>query len=194
MNIPKNVQDHMPWDALLYVTGEINYGGRVTDDWDRRCLRAILKRCYQASSLDDGKFALSNSGVYHVPAECSYNTVIETLKGLPPVDQPEVFGLHANAGVAALESATADMFDTILSMQPKHTSVEDGADVVSEDDIVKNIAHHIEEQVPEILDKSIAHSTTFRIMPESGLVSFHFLFVSTEIYFSDSFSMFLCYF
>ena len=190
----KNVQDHMPWDALLYVTGEINYGGRVTDDWDRRCLRAILKRCYQASSLDDGKFALSNSGVYHVPAECSYNTVIETLKGLPPVDQPEVFGLHANAGVAALESATADMFDTILSMQPKHTSVEDGADVVSEDDIVKNIAHHIEEQVPEILDKSIAHSTSFRIMPESGLVSFHFLFVSTEIYFSDSFSMFLCYF
>lgn len=31
---------------MTYVVGHINYGGRVTDDKDRRCLLSILKKFY----------------------------------------------------------------------------------------------------------------------------------------------------
>lgn len=46
--------DEIPWDAIKFVTGEINYGGRVTDEWDRRCLMAILTNFLSPESLQEG--------------------------------------------------------------------------------------------------------------------------------------------
>ncbi|KAF7253559.1 Dynein heavy chain 7, axonemal [Varanus komodoensis] len=41
----------IPWIALHYLTGEVAYGGRVTDNWDRRCLLSILDNFYNPSVL-----------------------------------------------------------------------------------------------------------------------------------------------
>lgn len=59
-------QEEIPWEALLYVTGHINYGGRVTDDWDRRCLISLLKKYYNPDILEDD-FKFSESGIYYAP-------------------------------------------------------------------------------------------------------------------------------
>ncbi len=50
--------------VLKYTAGHINYGGRVTDDWDRRCIMNILEDFYCASVLD-GQYKFSKSGIYH---------------------------------------------------------------------------------------------------------------------------------
>lgn len=49
--------------VLKYTAGEINYGGRVTDEWDRRCLLSVLEDFYCPAVLEED-YAYSESGVY----------------------------------------------------------------------------------------------------------------------------------
>jgi dynein heavy chain, axonemal len=91
-------QEDIPWDALLYVTGHINYGGRVTDDWDRVCLISILKKYYTQDILEDG-YLLSSSGTYFVPEVGTLQSFKSYISELPLIDSPEVFGLHENANI-----------------------------------------------------------------------------------------------
>lgn len=49
--------------VLKYTAGEINYGGRVTDDWDRRCIMSILEDFYKPEVLNPD-FTYSESGIY----------------------------------------------------------------------------------------------------------------------------------
>ena len=38
----QNREENLPWETLRYLIGEAMYGGRVTDDNDRRVLNTYL--------------------------------------------------------------------------------------------------------------------------------------------------------
>ena len=57
---------NVPFAKLRYVIGQCNYGGRVTDDKDRRLINTILA-CYFKPEILQDREKLSASGVYFVP-------------------------------------------------------------------------------------------------------------------------------
>ncbi|KAG2501733.1 hypothetical protein HYH03_000233 [Edaphochlamys debaryana] len=105
-----------PFAALLYVTGECNYGGRVTDDKDRLLLNTILNKCYCPEIINDDSYKLSSSGLYFAPAEGDRASYLSYIDALPINPLPEAFGLHENADIAKDQNDTAAMFGSLLAM------------------------------------------------------------------------------
>lgn len=75
-----NEYDEVPFDAITYMTGECNYGGRVTDDWDRRCLLTMLSDFYNQAVITEVKCKFSPSGTYYCPSKGSYDDYVQFIK------------------------------------------------------------------------------------------------------------------
>ena len=102
--------------ALAYLTGECNYGGRVTDSHDRRTLTSILSLFYTPAIFDPG-YQFSPSGLYRPPPDGDYQTYLEYIKALPLSADPEVFGLHGNADITKDQQEADLMLTSCLAMQ-----------------------------------------------------------------------------
>uniref|UniRef100_A0A8C4TYN4 Dynein axonemal heavy chain 1 n=1 Tax=Falco tinnunculus TaxID=100819 RepID=A0A8C4TYN4_FALTI len=106
----------IPFKVLKYTAGEINYGGRVTDDWDRRCIMSILEDFYKPEVLiPDFIPALLASQPVRVPLQ----GYLQYIKNLPLNDSPEFFGLHDNANITFAQKETFALLGAITQLQPK---------------------------------------------------------------------------
>ncbi len=76
------------------MTGHINYGGRVTDDWDRVCLISILKKYYTPEAIQTDKYCFSDSDAYFIPNCYTIEDFRLSIETLPSQEDPAVFGLH----------------------------------------------------------------------------------------------------
>jgi len=151
-------QGRVPWDSLSFLISEVYYGGRVTDSWDERTLRTILRRFFKAESLD-ADFKYSASGIYYPAGHDSmeeYNKYVDTF---PFADDPDIFGLHPNANIAYQTTEGATILGNVLGVQPRLAS---GAGEKSPDDVVFEVAEMIQSKLrSEILDLDLAKEGTF---------------------------------
>ncbi|KAA6354396.1 MAG: putative Dynein heavy chain 1, axonemal, partial [Streblomastix strix] len=110
----------IPWKALRYITGHVNYGGRVTDDWDRRTLLSLLDQLYTSQALENPEFKLN--GIIPPPHNNIPFSRLDFLDfidaNLELRDSPEIFGLHRNAGLTLLRRQAQNMFSWLVSLQP----------------------------------------------------------------------------
>lgn len=161
-------QEAIPWDSLKYVIGEIVYGGRVTDPWDRRCILNILEHYFSEQILEDG-FQFSTDGRYKVPHGGSIDTYMNMIEQLPHTDEPELFSMHENANTVFQMQETSHMLDTIVSIQPRTGGSGSGDDGASDEVIVRNMAQKILDELPKDLDREEAGPTTF-VRMENGVM------------------------
>ncbi|XP_018409373.1 PREDICTED: dynein heavy chain 3, axonemal-like [Nanorana parkeri] len=132
-------------DAVIYLTGECNYGGRVTDEHDRRLLLSLLDTFLCEAVITEDDYAFSPSGKYFAPKNGTHDAYMEYIKSLPLNADPEVFGLHINANITRDQKETAKLFDWILTTLPKQTS--GGGKSTSE--VVHELIDDILSKIPE---------------------------------------------
>lgn len=92
----------IPFVTLRYLIAEASYGGRVTDDWDRRVISTYINQFMNPKTVTEERYLLSSADEYYVPSE------VATLAGfkkhcmdLPITDPPEAFGQHSNADISS---------------------------------------------------------------------------------------------
>jgi dynein heavy chain, axonemal len=99
------------------MVAEANYGGRVTDPQDRRCIKLILSDFYCSEMISEENHKLSENGSYYVPSDgdkADYITFIEDK--LPINDLTEVFGMHDNAEITSAINITNLLLGTALTL------------------------------------------------------------------------------
>ncbi|KEG09899.1 dynein heavy chain [Trypanosoma grayi] len=158
----------VPWGALRYMIGIINYGGRVTDFLDTRALVNTLSAFFNDEVLQPGQFNMTADGVYCIPADVdSLDAVKEYLANLPPFESPELFGLHANADIAYNRATARSQLAMMLSVQPRRK----GATGLSPEEKVLEIIDEFEQRLPEVVDKTRASPETYQITGDGAMIS-----------------------
>ncbi|KAI9995414.1 hypothetical protein PInf_012475 [Phytophthora infestans] len=152
MFIDENAQ--LPLRALNYCTGECNYGGRVTDDKDRRTLMSVLGKFYCVDVYKEG-YALDEQGVYTMPPDGDYDSYLKFIESLPLVAPPGVFGLHDNATITKDQNATAKLCRDVLLTQSSGGGSE-GSSGSSQEELVEVVANDILSRLPPNFDMEVA--------------------------------------
>lgn len=156
MFVDREKRKAIPWQALEYINGEITYGGRVTDHWDQRCLKTILKNFSSQKILADG-YAYSESGSYKCPNGQKLEDFKDFVEQLPYQESPEIFGLHQNANIIYRTHETEFFLNTLRMTNTGSFTPADNDEVVLEmiaqvkELLIKNISiENIESSLIEV--------------------------------------------
>jgi len=117
---------------------EVQYGGRITDDFDRILFNTFGNTWLAPDiMLDDFAFAPAHGQFqYKIPNADNIEAFRKYVQDLPSHDSPEIFGLHVNADLTFGTNETMYILNTIADTQPRETSTK-GNSKTREDIVVE---------------------------------------------------------
>lgn len=104
------------------------YGGRVTDDFDRRVLNTYLKEYVGDFIFDSNQtYFFSKSGAdYTIPVCDTLEHYIMQIDQIPLFTSPGVFGLHPNAEISYFTNTAKEIWLNTIEMQTSDASAGGG--------------------------------------------------------------------
>lgn len=148
-----NQYEEIQYVAIKYLTGECNYGGRVTDDWDRRLIVTILDNYVNPGVVNDQNYLFCDLGKqYGLPRRCEYQDYLKHIELVPVNPPPEVFGLHMNAGITRDYSISVALTTSLVLVEGTSSGGEGGNTEV----ILMQMASEIVSKLPPAFDAETA--------------------------------------
>ncbi|XP_048641449.1 dynein axonemal heavy chain 10 isoform X3 [Marmota marmota marmota] len=142
----------IPWGSLKYLIGEVMYGGRAIDSFDRRILTTYMDEYLGDFIFDTFQpfhFFRNKEVDYKIPIGDVKDKFVEAIEALPLANTPEVFGLHSNAEIGYYTQAARDMWAHLLELQPQTGESSSG---ISRDDYISQVAKDIQNKMPKVFD------------------------------------------
>ncbi|KAF3703904.1 Dynein heavy chain 5, axonemal Axonemal beta dynein heavy chain 5 Ciliary dynein heavy chain 5 [Channa argus] len=131
------------WNCLRYMLGEVQYGGRVTDDLDKHLLNTFTRVWFSENTFTE-KFSFYKG--YTIPSKSkTVQDILQHIEALPLVDSPEVFGLHSNADITYQTNLANETLSTIINIQPKDSG---GGAGETREASVQRLASEMLEKLP----------------------------------------------
>lgn len=145
--VEKHLDDRGPrmdvsWVTVRYMLAEVQYGGRVTDDYDKRLLKCFT-RVWFSKKMFDPTFCFYTG--YKIPVCKTVDEYMKNIQGLPILDSPQALGLHPNADITYQTNTSAEVLDTITNIQPKESG---GGSGVTRESIVYSMAEDMLDKLP----------------------------------------------
>ena len=156
--------DRVPFDAMKYLIAEANYGGRVTDDFDRKLVNVYINDLFCDNCVQQERFQLAmDVPEYFIPEDGDLKSYKEHIRSFPATDQPSAFGQHLNADISSQIDDANTLIGTLVGLQPRAAKVEseDG-----EDPLAKQCSDLL-EQAPEMFNlRTIRETMEHRADPD----------------------------